>query len=274
MDQDLLRPIPLFSELTEQDRAELVEVMKHRKFASHETIFWIGERGDEMFIIQHGKVLLSYVDDTGHDIPIAHLGHGQFFGELSLLDGGPRTATARTEIETTLITLDRRTFYDFLDRHPSTAVHMVAILGARQRESIAKLRTVKNVNEEVDHQLTPLQKVVDQVVRFASSGRFFVLNIVLVVAWIAYHTVKHFELNKPIVWHDDPPTFFWLCLLIALESILLTILVLNAQRRANERSRIRDELEYQINLKAQTDVTELHRKIDRVVEMLDPPREL
>lgn len=266
MDPELLRTIPLFAGMSPEDRQDLIDATKPRDVPAHETIFWIGERGNEMFIIQRGKIRLSYVDEAGHDVAMASLGPGQFFGELSLLDGGPRTATARSETDAALITLDRKAFFDFLNRHPQAAVHMVAILGARQRESIAKLRAVKNVNEEVQQHSTALQRIGDRIVSWAASGWFFVTNLVLIVSWISYHTYYH---AKEIIWHDDPPTFFWLCLLIAIESIMLTILVLNAQKRAGERARIRDELEYQINLKAQTDVTDLHRKIDALRESFE-----
>src|SRR6267142_1119844 len=149
---DLLRNIPLFSQLVEENRAELSSLLQSKDYASQQPIFWIGEKGDQMFIVQGGKVHLSYPDETGHEITVGVLGPGAFFGELSRLDGGPRTATARTIA--------------------------VATLAHRQREAMEKLRGVKNINEEIKERITPLQKLVDKAATFAASGWFLLGNTI------------------------------------------------------------------------------------------------
>src|SRR5688572_14726737 len=136
MDQDLLRNIPLFAGLAEADRAELAGMMESRPLGANQPVFWIGEKGDELFIVQHGKVRLSYPDENGVEVTVAVLGPGAFFGEISLLDGGPRTATARTESDAGLLVLSRQSFYKFLEKHPSAALHVIGVLGQRQRDSM------------------------------------------------------------------------------------------------------------------------------------------
>jgi CRP/FNR family cyclic AMP-dependent transcriptional regulator len=270
MDKDLIRNIPLFAKLSDADRDDLARLMQRRDFAAMQPIFWVGETGDEMFVVSHGKVRLSLPDDQGHDVPIAVIGPGAFFGELSLLDGGPRTATARAETDAGLFSLDRAGFYAFLERHPGAAVYMISVLGARQREALDKLRHVRNVNEEVEHVVTPVQRLVDRAAAIGASVPFLIGNLLFIAGWITFHSLTYSAARErnpslpPVVFNDTPPTFFWLCLLIGMESILLTIFVLNSQRLSAKRDRIRADLEYQINLKAQTDVTNLHRKIDRV----------
>ena len=270
MDKDLLRNIPLFAKLSDADRADLAGLMRRRDFAAMQPVFWVGETGDEMFVVAHGKVRLSLPDEEGHDVPIAVIGPGTFFGELSLLDGGPRTATARAETDAGLFSLGRQGFYEFLERHPGAAVYMISVLGARQREALDKLRQVRNVNEEIEHVVTPVQRLVDRAAAIGAGVPFLVGNLLFIAGWITFHSLTYNAARErnpslpPIVFNDTPPTFFWLCLLIGMESILLTIFVLNSQRLSAKRDRIRADLEYQINLKAQTDVTNLHRKIDRI----------
>lgn len=279
MDKDLLRHIPLFAGLADADRADLAGMMETRTFAIHQPVFWIGEKGDELFFVQHGKVRLSYPDESGHDVTVAVLGPGAFFGEISLLDGGPRTATARTDSDATLLVLNRANFYQFIQRHPPAAMHVIAILGQRQRESMAKLRQVRNENEEVEQRITPLQRLVDRGARAAASVPFLLFNLLFIAAWITFQTLAYNAARAKdprlpeVTYLDTPPTFFWLGLLIAMESILLTIFVLNSQRRSAERDRVRAELEYQVNLKAQYEVMSLHQKIDRlqgIVEGKEP----
>src|SRR5687768_14127905 len=105
MDKDLLRQVPLFAQLSNEDRQALAAMMDERQVGAHQPVFWIGERGDELFVVQHGKVRLSYPDEDGKEVTVAVLGPGAFFGEISLLDGGPRTATARTETDAGLMVL-------------------------------------------------------------------------------------------------------------------------------------------------------------------------
>lgn len=264
MDPDLLRPVPLFAKLTDDDRRELTQLFSERTLQPNETLFWIGEKGDEMYVIQRGSVRVTYPDETGLEVTIAVLPAGAFFGEISLLDGGPRSATVRAETETMLLYLHREAFYKFLDRHPSVAVHMVAVLASRQRDAITKLRKITNVNEVADKQLTRLQKFGDSLANLATSGWFVFAHVVIMGVWMVSFTIYNLIHDQSIPLTDTAPTFPILNYIIAIESILLTVLILNAQRRSSERDKIRADIEYQINLKAQTDVTMLHQKIDRL----------
>lgn len=274
MDTDLLRNIPLFARLSDSDRDDLAALMTSRDYTALEPVFWIGESGDAMYVVAHGKVRLSYTDEAGNDVKITVLGPGTFFGELSLLDGGPRTATARTETSAGLFALDRAGFYTFLDRHPQAAIYMVSVLAARLRESLDRLREVRNVNQEVEQRLTPFQRVVDRAASIGASVPFLIGNLVFIAGWITFHSLTYAAARErnpdlpAMFFNDTPPTFFWLCLIIAVESILLTMFVLNSQRLQAQRDRIQADLEYQINLKAQTDVTNLTRKIDRIETLL------
>src|SRR4051794_22369257 len=119
MNKDFLKKIPLFFELDETDIDELAGYVKRNVVDPQKPIFWMDEFGDTLFIIESGQVTISYTDEKGKDVTMAILKSGDFFGELSLIDGGPHTGTARATTETILYTLDRTTFYRFLDKHPT-----------------------------------------------------------------------------------------------------------------------------------------------------------
>lgn len=267
MDTSLLKQIPLFNTLSAEDLTQLGSLLQTRTVEDNQVIFWTGENGDQMFIVKSGEVKLSCPNEQGQDIPIATIGQGAFFGDLSLLDGGPRTATAIARGQVTLWVLNRQTFFDFLEKHPKAAQLMVTTLSRRMRENMDKLKNVKNINEEADQRLTPLQKLVDKLAVLFSSGKFLLANIIFFLLWIVVQSILVCK-YKPelILFLDAPPTFFWLGFLLATESIFLTIFVLNSQKRSAERDRIRADFEYQVNLKAQTDITQLHQKIDRLLE--------
>src|SRR5689334_19483860 len=191
MDKDLLRNIPLFARLSDDNRTALAALMTRKEYEPLEPIFWVGETGDAMYVVAHGNVRLSYTDEAGHDVTITTLGPGTFFGELSLLDGGPRTATARADSACGLFMLDRHGFYAFLEENPQAAVYMVSVLGTRLRESLDRLRQVKNVNEEVAQTLTPLQKIVDRAAGIGASVKFLLANILFIACWITFHSLTY-----------------------------------------------------------------------------------
>jgi CRP-like cAMP-binding protein len=268
-DMGLLRSIPLFAQLNEEECQELARLLRPRAYQANQRVFWIGDSGTEFYIVQEGRVVLSFVDERGNEGELAVLGPGQFFGEVSLLDGGPRTASARAGTDLTLLALERGAFLRFLQAKPLAAIHVMTVLGQRTRGMLAMLRGIRNVNQEVESRVTPLQRLVDRAAQVGASGWFLICNILFMATWVAYHTLRQ---EKPIAWHDEPPTFFWLGFLVTLEAILLTMFVLNSQKRQAERDRVQADLEYQVNLKAHLEVMELQRKVDRLAAVVGEGR--
>src|SRR5687768_3323075 len=105
MDRALLGNIPLFAKLPEEHLQELADMLRQQEVKAGEPIFWIGDPGEDFYIVQVGRVTLTYPDEQGKEITLASMGPGDFFGEISLLDGGPRTATARAQTDTILMSL-------------------------------------------------------------------------------------------------------------------------------------------------------------------------
>jgi len=263
VDSALLANIPLFSKLSPQELATLTRLLFPRKFKASDPIVFLGEDGSEFYVVQYGKVAVSQPDDAGQEVKLAELGPGNFFGEISLLDGGPRTANVTAATDAGLLSLERSQFVEFLMQHPSAAVHILTILGARQRDLLEKLRGIRHVNEAVAGAQTRLQRILSRCARIFASEKFLLGNLIFFAGWVVLHTLLSPE---KIDWHDHPPTFFWLGFIITAESIVIAMFVLNAQRRQAERDRVRGDLEYQVNVKAHVEVMELHRKVDKLLE--------
>lgn len=268
MDAAALQRIPLFASLGQGDLAKLAELLEEREVPANRVIFFIGDRGDELYLVQRGRVRLTALDERGQEITLGSIGAGAFFGELSLLDGGLRTATAVVQEDAVVLVLKRAAFFEFLRGNAGVATAMVTTMAGRLRENLDKLKGVRNVNDEVDADVTPLQRLVDRTAKLFSSGRFLLVNLGLFAAWIAVQTVIAVRHHDKITFIDDPPYFVWLGFLITVEAFLLTVFVLNSQRRQAERDRIQADLEYQVNLKAQHEIMQLHAKIDQLQETL------
>lgn len=257
VDIELLRNIPLFAPLSADELAELAGTLRHLRFDAQQPIFWVGDEGSDFLVVQFGRVTLTYPDEQGKEVTLAEVGPGQFFGELSLLDGGPRTATARARIDTGLLALGRADFLRFLRERPTAAGQIVAVLGARQRDMLDKLRGVKNVNEVFAETSTRWQRAADTIAAVSASQAFVLLHVVWFGLWMLFNVVRG---DKA----PDPYPFGLLTMIVSLEAIFLSIFVLVSQNRSGEKDRLRADLDYQVNLKAQHEIMQLHRKIDRL----------
>ena len=269
MSVDLLRSIPLFASLDQEELMGLAELLKRQTYSRHDTVFWMHEKGEHLYIVESGTVRISYTDKEGQETDLATLREGSFFGELSLIDGGPHSATARAATETVLLKLDRASFYHFLTTHQKLSYALLQVLSQRLRANTAKVGGIVNANEQLDAERSSFQMFIDRVAKGLTSGRFLSLYVLFIIVWILIQTIVYLKTqSKPVDFIDVPPTFFILGFVITLTSFLLTILILNSQRRQAQSDRIRSDIEYQVNLKSQTEIMKLQLKMDELTEMV------
>ena len=270
MNESTLRKIDLFAGLGAAELGELQACLKKQSYSAGETIFWMNEKGDRLYIVDEGKVEISYTDQDGHDVSLAVLEPGAFFGELSLIDGEPHSATARSLDETVLLTLDSDRFYLFLDKHPQLSRTLLQVLALRLRRSTLRINVIPNINEQVEAKSTRLQRSVDNLARLLTSGWLLTFYIIFVAGWMAVQVyLYHKRSAQPLSFLDQPPAFALLEFILTLVSFLLTVLILNSQRRQAETDRIRGEIEYQVNVKSQTEVVKLQAKMDELMDKIN-----
>ena len=262
-DTAFLAQIHLFAQLDEDERTVLAQAMSHRTAATGEPLFRAGEPGDSMFIVEHGAVELFVTDTTGQKIVLHTSQPGDFFGELSLLDGGSRTASATAVEPTSLLVLDREDLLQLFRKRPDAALDMLAVLGSMTRKANALLRerVVRNVNEEVaGDRGSVVLRVADWVANFSGSITFLVVHIGMFFTWIMLN------LGLLPFGDFDPFPFGLLTMAVSLEAIILSTLLLFSSNRQTARDRIRGDIEYEVNLKAELEVAHLHEKTDRIHE--------
>src|SRR5437868_13935857 len=171
VDPAALEEIEFFKLLGEEDRRALSEVVDLVKLEDDQTLFRAGEPGESLFFVRTGEVELFIKDTTGQKIILDITRPGDFFGEIALLDAGPRTASATSLTETELIELDRDDLMLLFRRKPDAALSMLAAMGrmTRKADELLRTRDSRNVNEEVAERLTPLQTAADWLARSSRS---------------------------------------------------------------------------------------------------------
>jgi uncharacterized membrane protein len=266
---DPLAAIPLFQRLDVEERRALYETMHEAPFDPNQAIFWLGDRGDEFYLVIRGLVAITVPNEKGELVTLNTLGPGGFFGEISLLDGGPRTATVRALEKTECLGLTRDAFHQFLRSRPDVAIEILTVMGQRQRASTELLRAMKNPNVVFEQlHMTPWQRAADFIAALAASQWFTLVHIAWFGAWIGVNAIG--ALLGLEILAFDPFPFGLLTMVVSLEAIFLSIFVMVSQNRQAEKDRVRTDLDYQVNVKAQTEIMNIARRLDLLETRLAP----
>jgi CRP/FNR family cyclic AMP-dependent transcriptional regulator len=264
-DEGLLEEVPFFKLLDKDERATLAAVLDEETLQKGKVLFRVGDPGDALYLVRRGKVELWVKDHVGERIVLAVMEAGDFFGELSLLDNGPRAATAEALEDTELLVLDRDDLLLFLRKKPDAALDILTVMGQRIRHSddLVRKRVSRNANEEVEDHRTIVEKAADWIAEFSGSLPFLALHIVWFVIWIGWNVLPAFQ-------HFDPFPFGLLTMTVSLEAIILSVFVLLSQSRQIAKDKVRSDIEYEVNLKAELEIAHLHEKVDHnQAEMLN-----
>jgi uncharacterized membrane protein len=260
-DAAALSEVPLFQLLDEQERADLASQLDVVTFPAGHTLWKVGDPGGELFVIRSGEAEVFFKNDTGERIVLETSGPGDFVGELSLLDNGPRTASVVVTRDVEALRVDRNDLAYLFQRHPGAALDLLTAMGRRMRKSVELLRhtATRNVNEEVEDKRTFIQKAADWISEFSGSIPFLAIHIVVFAVWIFWNTGW-----PPGLPDFDPFPFGLLTMAVSLEAIILSVFVLLSQNRQAAKDRIRADVEYEVNLKAELEIAHLHEKVDEL----------
>jgi uncharacterized membrane protein len=258
-DAALLTEIPFFNFLDESERVSLAAQLEEVQLPEGQVLFNYGEPGDCLYVIRSGKAEVFFKDDTGTRIVLEIAGAGDVVGELSLLDGGPRTASVVVTEALDALRLDRGDLDQFLRTHPAAAIDLLSTLGRRLRVSAERLRHTasRNVNVEAEDKRTAVQKTADWIADFSGSIPFLMIHVVFFAVWIGLNIQA-----VPFAPMFDPFPFGLLTMAVSLEAIFLSVFVLLSQNRQAAKDRIRGDIEYEVNIKAEMEVAHLHEKVD------------
>ncbi len=254
----------LFELLDEDECRRLSESGETVHLMANESLFKTGDPGGTLYIVQSGVVEIFIKDDAGQKVSLKTAESGDFFGEVSLLDGRPRSVNAVAVSDCELLVLSREELFAAFRRSPETALVMICILGGNLRESDDLLRTnvARNANDVMEKEDSLLDRAADRVAKFSGSFLFLALTAIWFTFWIGVNTLP---LGIPVF---DPFPFGLLTMIVSLEAIFLACLVLLTQNRQAEKDHLRSDIEYEVNVEAEMEIAELHKKVDRLNEQM------
>jgi CRP/FNR family transcriptional regulator, cyclic AMP receptor protein len=260
MTVETLRHVPLFESLDDQAATELCQLLEPLDSKAKTVLFRAGDAGDSMYLIESGKVRICVHTKDGLEVTLAELGRGDFFGEMALLDGEPRSADAVVAEDAKLALLSREHFLTFVRNTPEVALEMLTALANRLRHTDELLRhsATRNVNVEAAAQLTLADRAADLIAEFGGSWKFIIVAALVLNLWILLNVLSAVFFG----WEGfDPYPFLFLSVALNMLQIFQAPIILMSQNRQAYKDRLRAEIDYQVNLKNELALNEIIQRL-------------
>ncbi len=257
MTLEAIRSVPLFASLDDEAAIRLRSLLRVLEITSGTELFRSGDQGDAMYLIERGRVRISVKDKDQQEITLAELARGDFFGEMSIIDGKTRSADATVVEDARFAVLSRDNFMAFIEGNPIVTLEMLSAAFARLRrtDELLQRRVSRNANEEEKKRMTLSDRMADLLAEFGGSWKFIGVSLALILAWIV--------LNSWILVRGfDPSPYQMLNLTLAVVAGLQAPIIMMSQNRQSEKDRLRADLDYQVNLKNELSLTEVLRRLD------------
>jgi CRP/FNR family cyclic AMP-dependent transcriptional regulator len=258
-----LRHVPLFALLDDEELAVLAAQVEQKRFAPRQRIYKLGEPGGNAYVMMSGKVQVTTVDDDQQEVLVDEPGHGDFFGLASMLEETPHQTNAVAVEETTCVEVSRDDIIVLLQKKPMAGMDMMSVLGRQFHASqqLVRVRAQRNANVVIEEEMTFGQRIADEVARFGGSWTF----IMLFAALLLIYTTSNIVLRGR-AW--DPYPFILLNLFLSMLAAIQAPVIMMSQNRQDTKDRVRGELDYEVNCRAESEIQVLSNRLNLLHEKI------
>ena len=263
-DPAIFEEIPIFSLLDADERAVLAEQVELRRFGARHRIYRAGDPGAKAYVVTSGKVEVVVVDEDNQEVVLDTPTAGEMFGLASMLSASEHATTATALEDTTAIEVDRNDLTNLLQKKPLAGLDMLTMVGRhiRTAQLLVRMRAARNPNEVIDERVTWADRVADAVARFGGSWKFIISFAVVLVAYAAVNVALAAR-----AW--DPYPFILLNLFLSMLAAVQAPVIMMSQNRQDARDRLRSELDFAVNRKAEGEIIQLAARLNRIEDKLD-----
>jgi CRP/FNR family cyclic AMP-dependent transcriptional regulator len=258
-----LKHVPLFALLDQEEIAVLSAQVELKTFAPRQRIYTMGDPGMHAYILMSGSVQVSTVDEDHQEVVVDQPGHGQFFGFASMLEQTPHQTSALAMEKTTCVEVSRDDIAILLQQKPMAGMDMLTVLGQQFHASqqLVRIRASRNANEIIEEKYTFGERIADRVATFGGSWPFIIL---VGVAFVTYTSINLLLRSK--AW--DPYPFILLNLFLSMLAALQAPVIMMSQNRQDKKDRVRSELDFEVNRRAEAEIQNLSRKLNLVTDKI------
>jgi CRP/FNR family transcriptional regulator, cyclic AMP receptor protein len=265
-DTQELRHVPLFSLLDEDELHVLSQQVESRDFAANQRIYKVGDPGDRAFVVLSGAVNVTLRDEDGQEVIFTAPHHGDFFGFASMLEGTEHQTTAVATEPTTCLEVDRNDIAVLLERKPQAGLDMLTVLAREihNAQGVIRGRAMRNPNELIDEQETFGERIADKVASFGGSWTFILLFLGTMIAYVILSVV--IVATHGSSW--DPYPFILLNLFLSMLAAIQAPVIMMSQNRQDQKDRLRSELDFEVNRRAEAEILALTRKLNFITDKI------
>jgi uncharacterized membrane protein len=258
-----LRNIPLFALLDDEEMAVLAAQVELKKFAPRQRIYKIGEPGKHAYVMMSGQVRVTTVDQDHQEVLVDEPRHGDFFGFASMLEDTPHQTTALAMEETTCLEVSRDDIAALLQRKPMAGMDMLTVVSRQFHASqqLVRIRASRNSNDVIEEEMSFGDRIADSVAQFGGSWTFIMLFGAVLLLYAATNTAL-----KGRAW--DPYPFILLNLFLSMLAAIQAPVIMMSQNRQDTKDRVRGELDYDVNLRAEAEIQSLSNKLNLLNEKI------
>jgi CRP/FNR family cyclic AMP-dependent transcriptional regulator len=266
---ELLRQVPLFALLDDDETAVLAAQVEVKNFAPRQRIYKIGDPGERAYVLVSGSVRVTTVDEDHQEVIVDQPAQGEFFGFASMLEQTPHQTNAVAQEESVCIEVDRHDILILLERKPHAGMDMLTVLGRQFHTSqkIIRVRAARNPNEVIEEKETFGERIADTVASFGGSWTFIILFAIVLVTYASTNIVL-----RGRAW--DPYPFILLNLFLSMLAAIQAPVIMMSQNRQDKKDRLRGELDYDVNRRAETEIQGLARKMNLLGDKIEDVEEL
>ncbi len=254
---EALKHVPLFALLDEEETAVLAGQVELKKFAPRQRIYKMGDASGQAYVMVSGKVRVTTLDQDQQEVIVDEPSHGEFFGFASMLDQTPHQTSAIALEETECLEVSRQDISVLLQRKPLAGMDMLTVLGRQFHASqqLVRVRASRNPNEVIEKEATVGERLADSVARFGGSWAFIVVFLVLSMTYVAANVFL-----RRSAW--DPYPFILLNLFLSMLAAIQAPVIMMSQNRQDTKDRLRSELDFDVNRRAESEIQGLARKLN------------
>ena len=265
-DPQELRHVPLFSLLDDDELAVLAAQVELRNFAPRQRIYRLGDPGDRAYILLSGAVRVTTIDEDQQEVVVDNPTHGEFFGFASMLEQTPHHTSAVATEESVCLEVDRNDISALLERKPLAGLDMMTVL-ARQihaSQDLIRVRAARNPNQLIDEDETFGERIADHVASFGGSWTFIITFLITLISYVILSVVLVAMRGKS--W--DPYPFILLNLFLSMLAAIQAPVIMMSQNRQDHKDRVRSELDFEVNRRAEAEIQALSRKLHYLTDIV------
>ena len=266
---EALKQVPLFALLDDDEATVLAGQVELKRFAARQRIYKIGDPGEKAYVLVSGAVEVTTVDEDQQELIVDQPAAGEFFGFASMLEQTPHQTNAVATEDTVAIEVDRNDILILLQRKPHAGMDMLTVLGRQFHASqqLVRVRASRNPNVMIEEETTFGERIADAVAGFGGSWTFIIMFALAIIVYSGINIVLR---NR--AW--DPYPFILLNLFPSMLAAIQAPVIMMSQNRQDTKDRLRGELDFDVNRRAESEIQGLARKLNLLGDKLGDMEDL